>query len=440
MGLIVTREPTIVKVNVRNLAVGGEGVGEVTWQSDGNQDLLGITAFVPFSAVGEQVRAQVSQRKGRYIRGTMIEVEQYSKERLSPECEYFEHCGGCELQHIRYQEQLRSKGEMLKGALRAAGLGLDVVDRLKEVLPSKPYGYRRRLSLHVDSGGRVGLYRNSSRSVVAIDNCSVATSKINEALRKIQSFGRDVAGQITSILLEEDSSGLVVVLKSPIALSAVERREVLKAAKNYFTNVSLMIAEKEVDGFGRRILELPLSKSGHIKLRVPAGSFTQVNWEINLQLIEDVLRFSRAHERVEIFDLYSGAGNFSIPLARAGAKVQAVECDSTLISFGRENSKRYSLERRLDFVDMSVEKFLKLSGNSKSVQSIIADPPRSGLGKLTSEIRCGEQLQLISCHLPSFVRDLRNLLEVGWQIENIKPYDMFSQTSYLEILGVFRRG
>ena len=186
-------------------------------------------------------------------------------------------------------------------------------------------------------------------------------------------------------------------------------------------------------GFGRQILDLQISNQ--VFISVPAGAFSQVNWPINQKLLQYVC--TEAKHTDTICDLYAGAGNFSIPLARLGADVVAVECEKRLAQLGKTNAKRLAVEKKLEFREQSVESFLR--SKPKGYDLIVADPPRNGLGALCSELNFAERLVLVSCSLPSFVRDLKNLVERGWQVQDIQPFDMFAQTSYLEIAAKLTR-
>ena len=431
---------TLVTVNVRTIAFGGAGVGEVTSQLDGRTDLLGITAFVPFTTAGEQVTARVIERKERHLQTELTSIESPSLSRTTPQCELFMQCGGCEFQHIDYQEQLTLKFEMIRGSLRAAKLPTAAIETLSPLVPSADYGYRRRITLHVDSSGKVGFYRSGSRAVVPVGRCPIAVPAINELLPGLADFGREVQGKISSILLEADDSGVVAVLKSPYDLSKQAARAIMTAAKLALPNAILFAGGKEIEGYGRQILELPLNEQQTLKLRVPAGFFSQVNAKINSRLVSKAVEFAGlVHQRL-VMDLYAGAGNFALPFASAGARVMAVECDKRLVSFGRENASRYGLQKNLEFSELSVEKFLALPGmRDQRPELLIADPPRSGLGKVAHDLPKARRLLLISCHLPSFVRDLKQLSELGWRVGSIVPFDMFAQTSYVEILAEFSR-
>lgn len=431
---------TLVTVNIRSIAFGGAGVGEVTAQLDGRTDLLGITAFVPFTTAGEQITARVVERKERHLQAELISVESPAPARTTPQCELFTQCGGCEFQHIDYQEQLALKFEMIRGSLRAAKLPSAVIDMLSPLVPSADYGYRRRITLHVDTSGKVGFYRSGSRAVVPVSKCPIAVPAINELLPGLADFGREVQGKISSILLEADDTGVVAVLKSPYDLSKQAARAIMTAAKGALPNAILFAGGKEIEGYGRQILELPLNEQQTLKLRVPAGFFSQVNAKINARLVGKAVEFAGlVHQRL-VMDLYAGAGNFALPFASAGARVMAVECDKRLVSFGRENASRYGLQKNLEFSELSVEKFLALPGmRDQRPELLIADPPRSGLGKVAHDLPKARRMLLISCHLPSFVRDLKQLSDLGWKVGSIVPFDMFAQTSYVEILAEFSR-
>ncbi len=436
-----------ITVNIRNLAFGGEGVGEVIPPQSSNdfageslphdKSLLGISAFVKFSIPGEVVKAELRETKKRHVRGELTEVLVSSPSRVTPPCKHFGICGGCELQHIDYSEQLKLKLEMIRGALRASRLPQAVIEAVRPVVASEPYGYRRRVSLHISEGGLIGFYREFSRSVVSLSECEISSPQIQELIPKLSSFAEKVKGKISSLVLESDPQGVVAVIKSAYALHAKDKENIIREAREVFDSALLISGGVASGGYGRELLELPLTPSGNLSLQVPAGNFSQVNLEVNQQLIEYVVSVSGAARDSNVFDLYAGAGNFSLPLARAGAKVTAVELDSRLAQLGKQNALRYSFDRSIAFIESSVEKFL--SKETQVPDILIADPPRSGLASVVAKMPKAKTLVLISCHLPSCVRDIGSLLELGYQVKEIQPFDMFAQTSYTEIATVFYR-
>ncbi len=423
-----------VKVNIREIASGGSGVGEVI---DGEKELLGITAFVPFTIRGEQVSAKVVEKKERFVRTELDVVETSSVERVEPPCSVYGRCGGCELQHMSYEEQLDAKQSMILGALRTRRLSESELSKVSPIEPSSPFNYRRRVNLHVSHEGKIGFYKAKSRVVVPISSCEISDLAINQVLESCQNLAPAISGKISSIVLESDREGVVAQLKARVQLSETEIESILKASKDCFSDATLVSATKELGGYGRKILELTVL--GTTRIGVPLGEFSQVNSEVNQKMVDFVVRSANLTKGDRVHDLYSGAGNFSIPLAKAGAKLVAVECSEQLTSFCSRNAEKYKVSDRVEVVDQSVEKFLKNRNEKEEVELVVVDPPRSGLNLIAKELSYAKRLILISCQLASFARDLRILLDEGWELEEVKPFDMFAQTSHLEIVGVLNR-
>ncbi len=426
--------PMEVVVSIRSLAYGGDGVGEVV---EGPEDLLGITCFVPFSAIGEKVTVKVLENKKRYLKTELIKVLESSEARVRPECEYFLSCGGCELQHIDYEEQLRSKKEMLISAMRVGKIPVLAIEAFTEIVPGEPYHYRRKINLHVDTEGRVGFFRPKSRSLVVIDKCAISSEAINTAIQKCRSLSNNLSltKKISSIVIEEDSKGFILAFKSHYDLNKNEIDDLYEDIKKEFKNFLILINNKIARGFGRQLVELDIDSRN--KLLVPVGDFSQVNWPINLKLIDYVTNKFELELGSTVCDLYSGAGNFSIPFASKGYKVNAVESNKNLVQVGKSSTKNLNLDKRIKFTRADVKDYVSVKPPPADL--IIADPPRNGLGALCSKINFSNKMILISCSLPSFVRDLRSLTENGWDVKEIKAFDMFSQTSHLEIAACLEK-
>jgi len=337
-----------ITVKIKSLAFGGSGIGEVI-ESPDDASLLGIKAFVPFTIPEEIVICDIIKRHSNYLETQLLSLIQQSPERVSPPCPYFTICGGCSLQHMAYEAQLKYKLAMLKGAMLSAHLPASVCDMVSEITPSPPYHYRNRVSLHKSENGEVGFYKIGSHQVVPIHDCLIC-----------EDFNKQ-------------------------KVSAIEH-------------------------------------------------FSQVNTYINSQLVSFVLK-NCSQINGNALDLYSGSGNFSIGLAKQGKKTVAVECDKVLVTKGREKAKELGINN-LTFELSSTEKYLANHQDKYGV--IVADPPRSGLGACAKKLPPSELLIFISCHLPSFIKDLKALLALGYKVEQIQPFDMFAQTTYLEIAVVCR--
>lgn len=427
----------MIKVHIRNLAVGGAGVGNVTSvspslkTSSDDPPLEGITAFVPFTIPGEDVWAHVDLHKKRYVEARLAEVISPAAGRVTPRCCHFGVCGGCELQHMSYASQLESKQAMIRSMLQVGGCGPEILNCLETIIPSQPFNYRRRIALHLDRQGNLGFYRSRSREIISLSECPIADPQIGALLPKLPYFAKAVCHKISTLILECDSSGVCAVLRALGRLSESELESLRDAAQLVFESVMIQDDSGERLTFGRRELTMPTVDGS---VQVPVGAFSQINSEVNLQLVTAVCNELSQRGVREIWDLYAGAGNFALPLARRSFAVTAVEVDPRLVEVGKQEVS--------DYVCSSVEAFLRNGSSSRKAKrslpdAIVADPPRSGLGNLVKSLPEVESLILISCHLPSFVRDLKNLTHGDWRVSRIVPFDMFAQTSYVEMMSVF---
>lgn len=395
-------------------------------------DLVGLKGFVSGLIPGEEALVRVDKLQGNLFHGSLVNLINKSADRISPPCPYVERCGGCHLQHMAYQAQLVEKRNMVASALRSGGIPEGVISTLKEIVPSSPLGYRRRLSLHIDKEGRVGLFARSSREIIELDSCLQADPLISAALPRLKPIGQSLVTIGAGLSLETDGETLVGVVKLDRELSSALHSELSHKLGEVVQGGIIEVKGREVARFGQTELEMDTGYS------VPAGSFSQVNSGVNLKLVKRVLDCAAQLRAQRILDLYSGAGNFALPLARDGAYVTAVESSTKLVKTGDTQAMRRGLGERVSFVNLSVEAYFKM-GSSAKFDLIVADPPRSGLGVMSRRLNQSENLILISCHLAACIRDIQLLIADGWTVESIEPFDMFAQTTYLEILTVLRR-
>lgn len=166
---------TEVKLEIRDIAFGGSGVGHVN----------GIACFVKGAIDGETVSVHVSRAKARFMEANLVEVLQPSPHRVEAPCPYFLKCGGCSYQHIDYSHQLKIKEQQLREALRRIG-GIQN-PLVRSIIPSsEPFHYRNRITVHVKEGV-LGFFAEKSREVIDIDCCLLASKEVNQALQQLRS-------------------------------------------------------------------------------------------------------------------------------------------------------------------------------------------------------------------------------------------------------------
>lgn len=173
-----------------------------------------MTVFVPFAAPGERVRVRVLRRQKRFLEAELLEVLEPAPERVTPRCPHFTHCGGCDLQHLDYSAQLALKQAMVEGALRKARLEVPVAP----IVPSHPYGYRQRVTLHC-AEGRPGYFARRSHTLIPLQSCPVLTPELEQRCRELPAslpdgvltLGGEVAGAFSQGNAEVNSALVALV-------------------------------------------------------------------------------------------------------------------------------------------------------------------------------------------------------------------------------------
>ena len=411
-----------LELNIESLAYGGEGIAR----------LDGKVYFVNGALPGEKVRVTIIQQKKSFARAETIEVITPSPFRVKPPCSYFGRCGGCQLQHLEYQEQLVWKQRWLEELLTRVG-GLKEV-RVEPVIPSpKPYGYRNRVSLTLlhKSGGRIRqgfLGRDvehaqsvDSRYLVDIKSCEIAMPTINHAIGE---------------LAEKESHGrLFGDFKGKLKL------EIATDGQNTFF-LPWQSFEEKAGGPGAKPEEGKIlrEKVSGLEFEFSPQTFFQVNSYLLPRLISTVgeLVSEGPKEETCLFDLYSGVGLFGLSLADRVKKVISLEENKLAYQFALRNIKRNKVENLFAYsgrVEIKFEKFFERHREARNV--LLMDPPRGGLETsliaLLQNFRARiDSLIYLSCEPSILARDLARLKEAGFLAERIIPFDLFPQTQIVE--------
>ena len=374
MGAAVAEQ---VRLRVGDVAFGGEGVAR----------LDDFVVFVPFTAPGEVVEAELTEIKKRFARGRLLRVIEASPERVEPPCPYFGQCGGCQYQHLAYQAQLDLKHKQV----------CDLFQRIGEMDPHlvapvmpcpEPFGYRNRIMVRTQWDKprqclNLGFLRADNRLVVDIEECKIAEPAINQQLKAVRAN-------------PPPKGGLKVVLR---------------------------IAPEGWD--------------------VPPDSFFQNNFFLLPRLVEVVRqRLTTAGTR-HLVDVYCGVGFFSIELADVVERYWGVEYDGLAIRAARRNAKARDRVNG-EFLEGRAEDLLPtLTGRFPARSAtVLLDPPRKGcrpeLLQLLRDTRPA-QIVYISCHPATMARDLNILCAEGvFKMAQVVPLDMFPQTAHIECVADLR--
>ena len=395
-------------IEIEKLVYGGQGLGR----------LDGHVALVPFVLPGERVEIEPFQQSPKLIRARAAAWQQRSPDRIAPACPLFERCGGCHYQHISCAQQLEYKVAILRETL--ARVGKIAWEGPIKTVSADPWGYRNRTQLHIRRRGRgrdrklvVGFLEAGSHLLIEANTCPINSPALNRAHAGLLEMVRD--RRFPSFVREVEFFTNETDVQVTVSGSG------RPAPKALFD-----LCGERIDGFAPDGT-IDYSCGGY-SFQVAGGSFFQVNRFLVDKLAE--LGVGDGPGRTAL-DLYAGVGLFSLPLGERFDEVIAADSSAKALRSLRFNAERAG--RRVRVVQANVEEFLP--SVTASVDFVIADPPRSGLGpRVTAELARikPSSLVIVSCDPATLARDLRALMAGDLQIESITLVDLFPQTFHLE--------
>jgi 23S rRNA (uracil1939-C5)-methyltransferase len=404
----------VVSVAIDSIAAGGDGVGRTN----------GLVVFVPRTAPGDVVTAQISGR-GHFARGTLRSIVTPSPVRIDPPCPHYtrDKCGGCQLQHMNYESQLVSKQIIVRDSLQRIGKR-EVNVPIIEPSP-KEWRYRTKLTLALRRrGGRwiAGLHPyDDPVHVFPLADCPITDRRVVAAWHEVMtadSYFPDAKELRGSVRLT--SGGPIFVMIGGESWAA--RDQFAKAVPS----ISAVWWEPAEDKPRRLLYDKRADRS-------PSASFAQVNAEMAEILRAYVLEKARSYEPRTAVDAYSGAGHTAIALSEEGVSVTAIELDADASewSASRLMAPSRALRGRVE----------EEMPSALPADLVILNPPRAGVdarvaGTLEAEASRLRGVIYISCNPATLARDLSRL--PSYRIESLHAFDMFPQTAHVETVCELR--
>jgi len=441
-------EPHCLEID--SLSHEGRGVGRID----------GKVAFVDGALPGETVEAQFTRRRSQYDELKVIRVIEAAPERVDPPCEFFAICGGCVMQHLAPDAQRKHKQSVLLEHLaHQAGLGPDDFELLPPLYEPCDTGYRRKARLAVryvqkKGGALVGFRERHSGFITDMNACSILSPCISEILPALRRLCSDMEARFDIPQFEvavgetaPDSGAdcAVLILRHMVPLSEADLQRLRDFADGHGVQWYLQSGGPQTvtrfwpQGEQQRLYyHLP---AFDLKMAFHPSDFTQVNGEINRRMIDRAIAFLEPGPGDRILDLFCGLGNFTLPMARLGARVVGVEGSQEMVDRGNENARANGIANvEFHAADLSSD----INGQPWAVSSynkILLDPPRSGALELVSRITefNAKKIVYISCNPATLARDTTELLKQGYTLDRAGIMDMFPHTAHVESIAEFSR-
>lgn len=447
------------KVTIEDIGVNGEGIGKVD----------GYTLFVKDALIGDEIEAKVIKAKKNYGYARMMNILKASKHRVSAKCPVARQCGGCQIQELSYDEQLRFKEKKVRQNLeRIGGFSPEFIDQVMEPIcgMESPFYYRNKAQFPfgTDKEGHIvtGFYAGRTHQIIPNKECALGVQQNKEILDIIVDF---MEKYHISSYNEETQKGLVrhalirygfttkeimvcLVIngdKIPHSEKLVENLCKLEGMTSITYSVNKentnVIMGKEIGVlWGQGYIT---DYIGNVKYQISPLSFYQVNPAQTEKLYGLALEYAQLKGNETVWDLYCGIGTISLFLAQKAKKVYGVEIIPQAIDDARNNARINHIENAEFFVGKAEEVLPEqYEKNKVYADVIVVDPPRKGCDEtlLDTMVQMSpERVVYVSCDSATLARDLKYLCERGYQIEKVRAVDQFPMTVHVETVALLKK-
>lgn len=407
----------------------------------------GKATFVPGLLPGETGRVQIVEVKKNWQRGKLLEILKASPDRVKPPCSIFSVCGGCQLQHLKYEQTLVWKRQWVADALARIGkIALDGVTIHPTMGMDHPWRYRNKARLHCGEQGRLGYYQEKSKAAVPFADCLLISERMNGWVREAEGLlvkqDKKFFPGLTAITFRENSRGEGMLILD--SLPPVEQRSAIWAGLG---NEGQGSGPTEGAGAGIRWV-WGINNSGEPERIAGQGDFTedvlggefkisplaflQVNPAQTRRLYNRVLDWAELSMEKVVWDLYCGIGTITLALAAKAKKVWGIEENPYAVDDARENAERNGIDN-VEFVTGKVEDTYRQITDRPDI--VVLDPPRAGAHRRVLERLVElkpDQIIYVSCDPGTLARDLGILESGGYRVAEVQPVDMFPWTVSVE--------
>lgn len=415
-----------LEVTIAELSPGGDGVA--VCEVDGERRAV----FVPGVARGERLRVEADLSR-RPARGRVLEVLAPSPDRVTPECPWYDRCGGCDWMHLSPEEQARAHAAIVASVLPAAWGTVEVAVHAAP----RTRGYRTRARVHVEAArGRIvaGMFERRSREPVAVDACLVLDPVLDAARLRLPALleGAKGRGDVQLALGRPgEPRSAVVDLRWSGDLPGVVFARIEQAVNDgWLAGARVYSGEVKVPATIGDPTPWIVGADG-IPLRLAPGGFSQATEEGNARLAERAVALADAiAPSVPTFELHAGAGNLTVLLART-RPITAVEIAREACDAARANLTARGLAAKV------VEGDAARVAIPKETRLVVLDPPRAGAKEIAAAIaaRPVPAVVYVSCDPPTLGRDLALLAGAGYTPAAVETFEMFPQTSHVETVA-----
>lgn len=435
-----------ILLTIKRMGINGEGIGFYKRQA----------VFVDGAMPPEVCIVKITELNPGHAIGELVHIRKKAFYRRKPFCKHFGVCGGCQIQHVAYDEQLRLKEEMLKQSFeRYTNLDLDQIKfrSFNPFVNPRNYRFKSQMPVRNTSSGLVtGLYQKGTNELVDVLDCPVQDEDINRVNQRILELcdefeiyafdPKDMQGLVRYIVTRKSEATGEIQVTLVVTIYNHALKDLAKKAMEIPNVVSVGISKNhdaknhEIFGESYEILEgkpFITEKMGHIRYELNPKAFYQLNPK-QAQIMYGYISELFDPSEESLLDLYTGSGAMALFYAKQFKRVVGIDSDKASIVSAKQNKKVNDIDH-VRFIEGDAYTELKnLFDQKETFDVAVFDPPRSGLDNQLIDLLVRHPLKkliYVSCNPSTLAKNIKQLSR-KYKVVSVTPFDMFPQTSHIE--------
>ena len=391
-------------IEITSMDHNGRGIGKL------NNKIV----FVKNALPGEIVNLKILKEKKNFIEAEVLSYIKKAENRIESACPYYLECGGCDLLHLNYNDQLKFKQDKINNIINRY---LDANITINDIIKCDDnFNYRNKVSFQVKE--KIGFYNDKTYEIIPVESCLIGNKLINNSIKYLNKLDLK---NISKIICRTGNNKLMIILESTtLDLDITSLKEI---ADSIYIKIDNEYILKYKDKYITESLD-------NYKYLISPDSFFQINKNICIKLYNKIKEYVGSNNNV--IDLYCGTGSIGIFISENN-NVIGIELNKYAILDANLNKELNNL-KNIDFICGDSGKMLNKINFKPDI--IIVDPPRSGLSKetISNLLKYNpKKIIYVSCDPMTLTRDL-NILKEHYNIDELTPYDMFPNTKHVECL------
>ncbi len=431
-------------------------INDVTSEGSGIGRYEEMAVFVPLTAIGDTVKVKVLKVKKTFAYGKVLEIINSSEDRIVPDCDVFNKCGGCAYRHISYDAECRLKQNTVKETIkRIGGAAIDP----SPILYGKADYYRNKAQFPIDLNGKAGFYAFHSHRIISCNNCKLQPAVFSDIIALcevwIKEFNISIYDELKHKGILRHLYLRIAEITGEIMITFVVNSdrlpfsdEIIKGLTQNFPQIksiqininkedtNVILGKKCVCLYGEQYITDDLCG---VKVRLSPLSFYQVNREMAEILYKKTAEYVQPSDK-NILDLYCGAGTIGLSMAKTAKSIIGVEIIPEAVSDAKFNAMQNNVNNARFICADATEAAEQLAAEGIKIDVVIVDPPRKGctqglINTIAKEFS-PERVIYVSCDVATLSRDIKIFDSYGYKLKEYTPVDLFPRTAHVETVAL----